>query len=285
MKIKVIGIDLAKSVFQVCALQTDKKVLFNKKVKRASLMSTVRQFEPGTLIALEACSTSHYWGRIFQEMGFDVKLIPPQHVKPFVKVQKNDANDAIAICEAALRPNIHFVQVKTVNQQDLCALHTVRQGLIQKRTAQGNQIRALALEYGISFPQSIRQLTSQLPLELENAENSLTVVSRRLLSRMLETLIRVIDEVDQLEEEIKNLGETHDNWNALQSVPGIGPIVASALLGQVGNGCQFKNGRQMAAWIGLVPKQKSSVGRTKLGGITKNGNRYLRYLFMEPAQF
>ena len=284
MNIKVIGIDLAKLTFQVCALKNNGKLLFNKKVSRKNLLSTIRQLDTDAFIAMESCSTCHYWGRLFEEMGFTVRLVPPQHVKPFVKVQKNDANDALAICEAALRPNIHFVQVKSTRQQDLCSLHKVRQSTIQQRTAQANKLRAQAGEYGVVFNQSVSQLLKQVPCALENADNGLTIIARQILRRMYEQLKQLNCEIRQLEKEMVELCGSYESWHAIQSIPGVGPITASALLGQAGSGQQFKNGRHMSAWLGLVPKQNSSGGKSKSGGITKNGNQDLRCLLIHGAR-
>ncbi len=284
MSINVVGIDLAKSVFQICALQKNGKVLFNKRVTRKNVLPMICQFEPDTLIAVESCGTSHYWGREFEQMGFTVRLIPPQHVKPFVKNQKNDANDALAICEAALRPNIHFVPVKSAAQQDFCALQKVRQGLVRQRTRQVNQIRALAREYGVNFNQSIGQLQKQLPCELDNTNNGLTAIARRLLQNMHDYCKQLTKEIKQLEKEMTALGQSCDIWKEVQRIPGIGPITAAALLGQVGSGEQFNNGRQMSSWLGLIPRQHSSGSKIRSGRITKQGNVDLRCLLVHGAR-
>ncbi|WP_407079468.1 IS110 family transposase [Candidatus Regiella insecticola] len=186
--IKVVGIDLAKSVFQVCVWLDNGSVAWNRKLSRSKLLDAVRQFPKGTLIAMEACATSHYWGRTFNEMGYNVRLLPTQHVKALARHQKNDANDALAICETAFRPGIHFVTVKTIEQLDIKALRSARQLMVEQRTALSNQIRALAEEQGISIPVGINILQQQLPELLEDVENRLSFVLRRLLSSLLENM-------------------------------------------------------------------------------------------------
>ena len=179
--IRVVGIDIAKSVFQVCVWMVDGSVAWNKKISRSKLLDTIRQFEPGTLVAMEACATSHFWGRTFASMGYCVRLIPAQHVKAFVRSQKNDANDALAICETAFRSGIHVVSVKTTEQQDIKALRNTRQLMVEQRTALANQLRSLLAEYGFTIPVGILRL-KQLQELIEDASNSLTFTLRRLLS-------------------------------------------------------------------------------------------------------
>ncbi len=186
--IRVVGIDIAKSVFQVCVWMIDGSVAWNKKVTRQKLLDTLRQFEPGTMMAMEACSTSHFWGRTLSAMGFSVRLIPAQHVKAFAKSQKNDANDALAICETACRPGIHFVPIKTTEQQDIKALRNTRQLMVEQRTALANQLRSLLAEYGLIIPIGIQRLEQQLPEFIEDASNDLTFTLRRLLNSLQEDM-------------------------------------------------------------------------------------------------
>nr|WP_235896851.1 IS110 family transposase [Yersinia thracica] len=186
--IRVVGIDIAKSVFQVCVWMIDGSVAWNKKVTRQKLLDTLRQFEPGTMMAMEACSTSHFWGRTLSAMGFSVRLIPAQHVKAFAKSQKNDANDALAICETACRPGIHFVPIKTTEQQDIKALRNTRQLMVEQRTALANQLRSLLAEYGLIIPVEIQRLDQQLPEFIEDASNDLTFTLRRLLNSLREDM-------------------------------------------------------------------------------------------------
>ncbi|QTL41230.1 IS110 family transposase [Xenorhabdus budapestensis] len=210
--------------------------------------------------------------------------LSPQHVKAFVKNHKNDANDALTIFEAANRPGMHFVPVKNLYQQDLSVLHNVRQSLVQKRVAISNQIRGLAAEYGIIFPQRSAALRQSLHEALEDADNELTMIARRVLKQLYEDWLKLIQQTEEIEETLKSLSSQTAQWQQLQSIPGIGPLIASAMVAYIGDGKQFNNGRQMAAWLGLVPRQASSGGKTQLGKITKNGNRYLRGILIHGAR-
>lgn len=283
MNSKILGIDLAKSVFQICLLN-DMKIVFNKKVSRNRLLDSIRNIEPGTRVAMEACSSAHYWGREIGKLGFQVCLIPPQHVKAFVKNHKNDAHDALAICEAANRPNIHFVPVKSIHQQDVCVLHNIRQSIVQRRVAISNQIRGLASEYGLIFPQQMGPLKQHLLEALEDAENGLSPIARQVLYQLYDQWLALMKQENELEKSIASLSSQSPTWDMLQTVPGIGPIISSAMVGYIGDGKQFKNGRQMAAWLGLVPRQASSGGKNQLGRITKSGNRYLRSILIHGAR-
>lgn len=284
MSIKAIGIDLAKSVFQVCVLLEDGSVLWNRKVKREKLLHTLLEFPTDTLVAMESCARSHYWGRRLQQAGYQVKLIPAQHVKPMVSAQKNDANDALAICEAAFRPKLHPVPIKTIEQQDIKALRCVRQRMVDYRTALACQIRGLAGEYGVNFSTGIKLLRNQLPESVEDGDNGLSFVMRGLLLRMERELKALDEEIKAIEQEIHQLCKQQPRYQLLQSIPGFGPIVAAAFVSEVGDGRQFSNGRQLAAWCGLVPKQHSTGGKTRLGSITKAGNKQLRVLLIHGAR-
>ena len=284
MEIKIVGIDLAKNVFQVCVYLIDHSVKSNQKVTRKKLLDKIRQFPEGTLIAMEACGTSHYWGRKFRSLGYQVMLIPAQHVKPFVANQKNDANDALAICEAAFRPNIHKVPVKTIEQQDIKSLRCVRTRLVQNRTSTVNQIRSLASEYGVIFTVGRLKLQKSLLEALEDGENDLSFTLRNLLNSLYDDLCVLNDRIDQTERDIKALCKTQSRYNALLSIPGFGPLVTASFLSELGSGNQFKNGRQLSAWCGLVPSQSSSGGKIRLGSITKSGSAELRVLLIHGAR-
>ena len=212
--------------------------------------------------------------------------MPAQHVKPFVGHQKNDANDARAICEAALRPSVHFVPVKTIGQQDIKALRNVRQRLVEQRTCTANQARAFAAEYGVIFPKQIKKkkLRELLPLALEDAENGLSMVMRRLLREVHDEIRLISDDIETIEKDILELCQQQPRFKALLAIPGVGPIICAALLSELGDGCQFQNGRQLSAWCGLVPRQHSSGGKSNLSGITKNGNKQLRTLILHGAR-
>lgn len=239
----------------------DGSVAWNKKISHSKLLDTIRQFEPGTLVVMEACATSHFWGRTFASMGYCVRLIPAQHVKAFVRSQKNDANDAVAICETAFRPGIHFVCVKTIEQQDIKALRNTRQLMVEQRTAMANQLRSLLAEYGFTIPVGILRLQQQLPELIEDASNSLTFTLRRLLSSLREDMQALNERITSLDNEI-----------------------AAAFISEV-DATQFSSGRELSAWCGLVPRQHSSGGKQRLSSVTKNGNRSLRTLIIHGALY
>ncbi|MEA9392785.1 IS110 family transposase [Acerihabitans sp. TG2] len=281
--IKVIGIDLAKSVFQICVWMSDGTVTSNRKVSRSKLLDTVRQFPVDTPIAMEACATSHYWGRTFHSMGYPVRLIPTQHVKALTRHQKNDANDALAICETAFRPGIHFVPVKTIEQQDIKALRNTRQLMVEQRTAIVNQTRALIAEQGVTIPVGINVLQQQLPDIIEDADNIISLTLRRFLFSLLENMHLLNEHINTLEHEIAALCQQQPKYKTLLTIPGVGPLIAAAFLSEV-NAEQFTNGRQLSAWCGLVPRQHSSDGKNMLTSMTKNGNRGLRTLIIHGAR-
>ncbi len=283
MKVKLIGIDLAKNIFQVCGLNQAGRVVFNRSIRRNQLVQQIQALEP-TTIAMESCGSANYWGRRFEAMGHHVMLIPPQHCKPFVRGGKNDARDALAICEAASRPNLHVVPIKTLEQQDLQLVHRIRQRHIRNMTALANQIRGVAREYGVTFPVGIKQLRKSLPLELENTENELTPTAREMLADLYAELIQMTNKNKQLLARITQLAQSQPAFERLQQIPGVGPVVASAMLASIGSGHQFQNGRQLAAWLGLVPRQYGSGGKVSLMAITKNGDRYLRTLLIHGAR-
>ena len=283
MKIKLLGIDLAKNVFQLCALNQANKVLYNRTVRRARLCSTVAKLEP-IPIAMEACSSAHYWGRTFEAMGHKVLLIPAQHVTPFVRGGKSDARDALAICEAAQRPGIHPVPIKSIEQQDIQLLHRLRQRQVQHSTALANQIRSLGREYGVIFPTGIKSLISHLPEALEDGSNELSPVARYALADQHRCLIEVRQAMKAFLLQIEQLAGQHPAYLNLLPLPGIGPMVASAYIAAIGNGNQFKCGRQVSAWLGLVPRQYGTGGQIQLKGISKSGDRYLRTLMIHGAR-
>jgi len=239
---------------------------------------------PPCLIGMEACGSAHYWGRELQKLGHTVKLMAPQLVKPYVKSNKNDANDAEAICEAVARPTMRFVAIKTIAQQDIQALHRIRSELVHQRTAKVNQIRGLLGEYGLVVGRRVDVLRTALPLLLEDAENSLTIDFRELLQGLQQDLITLDERVDEMDKKIKLLASSNVDAKRLQQIPGIGPITATALICAIGDGKQFKRGRDMAAWLGLTPRQHSSGGKDRLLGISKRGDAYLRTLLIHGAR-
>ena len=283
MNNSVISVDLAKNVFQVCALNKNHKPVFNKKVNRSKLLDTLRNLEANQVV-MEACYSSNYWGREIEKLGFTVGLIPPHQVKPFVVGNKNDHNDAIAIAEASFRPRTTFVPVKTLTQQDIQSLHRIRERYIKARTSIANQLRGLLAEYGIIVKKNIGMLRKNIPCILEDPENALTATARQFIAELYEELQYYDDLIGRKEIAIKTLLKDNADYQRLLEVPGIGPIVGSAVIASVGNAKQFKNGRQMAAWIGLTPKQYASGDISRISGISKRGNQTLRRLFIHGAR-
>lgn len=283
MKITTIGIDLAKNVFQVHGVDAHGKTVLKKQLKRDQVARFFTRLEP-CLIGMEACASAHHWGRKLQAMGHTVRLMAPQFVKPYVKSNKNDVADAEAICEAVARPNMRFVAIKTVDQQSVLALHRARQGFVRARTAQANQIRGLLAEFGLVLPQGIHHVTKRVPQLMEDASDELTGAFRFLIDRLLDQL-KVLDlHVHELEVQITAWHRANPMSRKLEKVPGIGPITASALVASIGDASNFHNGRQVAAWLGLVPKQHSSGGKSLLLGISKRGDSYLRSLLIHGAR-
>ena len=285
MKLSRVGVDLAKNVFQVHGVDRDGKVVLRRKLTREQWLKVLLQtVEPGCQIGLEACGGAHHWALELQAHGYRVKLIAPQFVKPYVKSNKNDANDAEAICEAMSRPNMRFISVKTVAQQDIQGVHRVRSELSDHRKAKANQIRGLLAEYGLVAPRELVQLRMAVPLWLEDAENGLTDRFRRLLNGLWQDLMTLDQRVAELDREIAQIANSEPVAKRLQQLRGVGPIIATALLAAVGDAKHFANGRQMAASLGLTPKQNSSGGKERLLGISKRGDAYVRTLLIHGAR-
>ena len=283
MKITTAGIDLAKNLQQVYGVDERGNAVLKKQLKRSQVLSFFVNLPP-CLIGMEACGSAHHWARKLQKLGHTVKLMAPQFVKPYVKTNKNDVADAEAICEAVSRPNMRFVPIKNAEQQAVLALHRARQGFVRARTAQANQIRGLLAEYGIIIPQGICHITQRLPGILEDGESDLPGMFRQLLQRLGEHLKELDRQVGELELQIQLWHREHDASRKLAQIPGIGPITASALVASIGDAKSFKNGRQLAAWLGLVPRQHSSGGKSTLLGISKRGDTYLRMLLIHGAR-
>lgn len=285
MKITRVGVDLAKSVFQLHGVDRSEKDVWRRKLDRSSWIKVLLdKVEPGCEIGMEACSGAHHWARLLQAKGFTIKLIAPQFVKPYVKSNKNDANDAEAICEAMSRPSMRFVAVKTVEQQDIQAVHRVRASLVDQRKATGNQIRGLTAEYGLIAPKELVSLRAAIPRWLEDLDNGLSERFRRLLRGLWQDMVTLDRRITELEREIEQIARQDPVAVRLQQLRGIGPITATALVATVGNASQFANGRQMAASFGLTPKQNSSGGKERLLGISKRGDTYLRCLLIHGAR-
>jgi transposase len=282
MKITTIGIDLAKSVFQVHGVDAQGHTVLRKPLRREQVSEFFANLPP-CRIGMESCASSHYWGRVLREHGHDVKLIAPQFVRPYVKSNKNDAADAQAICEAVSRPSMRFVAIKTVEQQTVLSMHRAREGFIKTRTATANQMRGLLAEFGLVLPRGITRLAEHVPALLEQAASRVPGAFIELIRTLLAHLSSLDERVKELEQAIKHW-HRHDVLSQhVAQIPGVGPITASALVASVGDPSQFKNGRQLAAWLGLVPRQHSTGGKPKLLGISKRGDGYLRKLLLLGA--
>lgn len=283
MNITRIGIDLAKQVFQVHGVDVRGKIVLRKQLKRSQVAEFFAQLEP-CLVGMEACGGAHFWARKLTEFGHTVKLMAPQFVKPYVKANKNDAADAEAICEAVGRPNMRFVAIKSVEQQSVLSLHRARQGFVAQRTAQVNQIRGLLAEFGLVIPVGIRFIEQKAPQFLADERSGLPPVGRSVFARLLRHFRELDRQVKELTQEIHALQREDAANRRLQQIPGIGPLSASALVASVADARVFRNGRQFAAWLGLVPRQNSSGGKTQLLGISKRGDTYLRTLLVHGAR-
>lgn len=279
----VIGIDLAKNVFEVVTHDARGKELKRKRLSRAKMHSYFSNMAPA-LIGMEACATSHYWGRKLRAQGHEVRLLPAQHVKAYRRGQKNDYRDAQACAEAVVRPSIRAVPIKTVAQQDLQSVQRMRQSAVDQRTAQANQIRGLLLEYGVTVNKGIERLINTLPGILEDAENGLSEVFRRCLSYRYEQLRQSSEEVKFFTHELQRQSDSDERCRLLKSVPAYGPIVSAAYVSRIGDGSEFARGRDVSAAVGLVPAQHSTGGREVLLGITKKGDKPLRYLIVHGAR-
>lgn len=278
-----LAIDLAKNSFQLCSTNERNKVLKNEKVSRSNLLDKVRNINP-KIVSMEACYSAHYWGRTFQKMGIKVELIPAQHVTPFVRGNKNDSNDALAIIEAAQRPNIRPVTVKSIEQQDIQLLLRVRERKVAERTSLANQIRGLLSEYGVVINKTIKALNDALPSIVDNKDNELTPVAREVFSKLYDEFKLITEEIKFYGKKIELMEKNNDTALRLRTIPGFGPLLTAAFICSVGNGASFKNGREVSAWLGLTPKQHASGDMSKLGSITKRGNRYLRTLMIHGAR-
>ena len=275
MKLKRIGVDLAKQVFQVHGVDSHEQVVCRKQIKRARLLDFFRQLEP-CLVVMEACGGSHYWARQFRALGHEVRLIAPQFVKPYVKGGKNDANDAEAICEAGSRPTMRYVPVKSEEQQAALSVHRIRSRAIRARTALANEVRGLLGEFGLIAARKGVPATRALLAEVLEEDSSLPVAMRGLMSELQDELQEKDKRIAHLDRLIQQQARQDERVQRLMQIEGLGPISATAMVAAVGDASQFKSGRQLAAWLGLVPNQHSSGGKERLGSISKPGDTYLR---------
>ena len=285
MKITRVGVDLAKSVFQVHGVDRSGRRVWKRQLRRSSWLGVLMEkLEPGCEIGMEACGGAHHWARELERRGYRVKLIAPQFVKPYVKSQKNDATDAEAICEAMSRPGMRTVGIKTLEQQDIQSIHRVRSSLIGQRTAQANQIRGLVAEYGLVAPKQLGPLRKAIPDWLEEAQNGLTDRLRVLLHGLWDALLQVDERIASLDQEIDVIANTHPDAKRLKQLQGVGPLVATALVARFGDGRHFNRGRQAAASVGLTPRCHGTGGKNRLMGITKQGDPYLRSILIHGAR-
>lgn len=282
-EITTVGLDLAKSVLHVIGLDRGEREIAKKMLKRGQVLSYFANLPP-CLVAMEACAGSHEWARQLQGLGHEVRLISPQFVKAYVRGNKNDYNDARAIAEAARRPGMRFVAVKTVEQQDKQALHRLRTARVAERTALCNQLRGLVAEYGIVAPRGVAALRRRIPELLEDADNALTPMFRQLLHQGYQHLVELDKHVEFYTRLLKQQAREDEAVNRLQGIPGFGPVLASAFHAAVGDGKAYRRGRDVSAATGLVPRQHSSGGKEVLLGISKRGDRHLRSLLVHGAR-
>jgi transposase len=278
-----VGIDLAKKIFHLVGTDTTGKIVWRKRLTRHALMPFMAQLPPVT-IGLEACGGAHDWARQLRHQGHQVKLMAPQFVKPHVKSNKNDMRDAEAIAEAVTRPTMHFVPIKDVDRQDIQALHRVRERLIGARTALINEVHGLMLEYGIVMPTGVAKFRQAVVEKLESEKDKLTALSQELFWKLVQEFVALEEQIAFYQEKLETLATTHPECQRLMTIPGIGPITATALVAAVSDVGVFKNGRQFAAWLGLVPKQHSTGGQSLLLGISKRGDSYVRKLLIHGAR-
>lgn len=281
--VATIGLDIAKQVFQVHGADKSGRAVLRRKLRRGEVTRFFSGIPP-CLVGIEASGSAHYWARVLGGLGHTVRLMAPQFVKPYVKSQKNDANDAEAICEAVGRPQMRFVPQKSIEQQDLQCLHRVRSRLVACRTQLINQIRGLLAEYGIVLPQHPGQVRSGLPAVLEDAENQLTGFGRNLFRSLYEELAQLDEKIADADHRIQIAFQENPDCRRIAAVEGVGPLVATAIVAAISNGHAFESGRQFSAWVGLVPRQNSSGGKSRLLGITKRGDPYLRTLLIHGAR-
>jgi transposase len=284
MNIKTLGIDLSKHVFQLHGVDEFGKPVLKKKLSREKLSEFICTL-PSCEIVMEACGGANFWAREFKKSEHSVKLISPQFVKPFVKGNKNDGNDAMAIVEAASRPSMRYVSPKSIEQQDMQSLLRLREGCIKTRTQMGNQMRGLLAEYGMVIPQKITSLHKAIPMYYDRTlDNGLSELFKGLLEEQYRLFVRLEEQIDAYEKMIKSLVKESNACQKVMQIEGIGPITALALIVSIGDASEFKNGRHFSAFIGLVPKQHSSGARERLLGISKRGDSYLRQLLIHGAR-
>ena len=282
-EITTVGLDLAKNVFYVHGVDARGKTVVKKKLVRAKVLEFFANLQP-CLVGMEAGGGSNYWAREIKKLGHDTKVMAAQFVKPFNKSNKNDENDAEAISEAVTRPSMRFVPVKSVDQQDIQSVHRIRERLVTARTSLVCEIRGLLGEYGITIPQGIRELPKAVPEILADTENHLTSFTRELIQDLFSELLSLTEKVKSYNARIELIHKSHPIAQRLTTIPGVGPMAATAILANASDPSMFKNGREFAAYFGLVPRQNSSGGKQNLLGISKRGDKYIRTMLIHGAR-
>lgn len=282
-ELTVVGIDIGKDVFHLVGFDANGKIAFRRKIRRLALEETFKTL-PACIVGMEACLSAHFVARTLRRLGHEPRIIPAKYAKPFAKGQKNDYNDAEAIAEAALRPNLRVVREKTQDELDLQAYHRIRSRLISRRTATVNQIRALLIEQGIAIRPGLRALRTSLFDILKNRADEISPRMSDLIVGLYEDWLWLDERIETITAEIETIAAEQATCTRLMSVPGVGPIISTAMVAAIGDGEAFDRGRDFGAWLGLVPRQYSTVGRTVLGRIAKQGNTYLRMLFIQAAK-
>jgi transposase len=281
-EVSTIGLDIAKSVFQVHGVDVDGAVVIRKRISRAKVVEFFATLTP-CLVGIEACPTAHYWSRKLQALGHTVRLMPPSYVKAYLKRSKNDANDAAAICEAVTRPSMRFVPTKSEQQQSALMLHRSRQLLVRQRTMLSNAIRGHMAELGVISAKGRNGTAELLKIIAKDEDDLISGVARLSLTVLARQYAAITIEIGTIEKQIHALHRSCEESRRLAEIPGVGPIVATALIAEVGDWTVFSSGRSLAAWIGLVPRQHSTGGKDRLGRISKQGNRHLRWLLVAGA--
>ncbi|KUP92883.1 IS110 family RNA-guided transposase [Tritonibacter horizontis] len=283
MTVAFLGIDLAKNVFQLHGVSADGQAVLKRRIRQEGLLAEIAKLEP-CVIGVEACTGAFYWQRQFEALGHSVKVIAPQYVKPFVKHQKNDQNDAEAICTALMLPNMKFVPTKSEEQQDIQALHRARRRLVNHRTALVSQMRGLLLDRGIPIALSIGRARRAIPEILEDQANGLSAMSREIIGDLFDFMGQIDARIIAFDRRIDAVFKSNEDCRRIARICGVGPKTATAVVAAVGDGREFKNGRHLAAWMGLVPRQHSSGDKRLLMGISKRGDRHLRTLLVHGAR-
>ena len=283
MKLKAIGFDLAKALFQLHGVDQEERPVLRRQLRRSQVLEFFARLEP-CLVGMEACASAHYWGRKLAALGHRVRLIAPKYVKAYVKTNKNDARDAEAICEALLRPSMRFVALKSAEQQALLALHRMRQGLVDSRTALVNQLRGLLGEFGVVVSAGRRRFEQALPRLIAEDSAEVPALLRETLEPMRLQLLGLNEQIARLEARVAAWHRENEASRRAAEVPGVGVLTASAAVATIGDPHVFDSGRGFAAWLGITPGQHSTGGKQRLLGITKRGDSYLRKLFIHGAR-